>query len=301
MADHILLIKHGAFGDLIQADGVFKDIRRHFVQAKITLVTQSLYSQLMLRSPYIDAVIVDDRAPLWHLPRQYQLKRRLQACQADRVIDLQNSSRTHWYQRLLLPAVPWLRRQGPRRHISGLRGLEALLTTAGIKTRYALQPDVSWMATDIDVLLQKNKIAKPYIALIPGSSAKHPQKRWPYYAELASALLAKGHEVVKILGPDEQALAQKIPGKQVQTADKAVLNWFQLAGVLQQAQYIIGNDTGPSHVAANIGTPGLVLFGQKGIAKQTEIEKKHFKVIEVDDFNQLSCDEVLASVLAALT
>jgi ADP-heptose:LPS heptosyltransferase len=48
--------------------------------------------------------------------------------------------------------------------------------------------------------------------LIPGSAARHPQKRWPYCAALAQRLLDLGHVVVTAPGPDKLELARQIPG-----------------------------------------------------------------------------------------
>ncbi|MBT5165748.1 MAG: ADP-heptose--LPS heptosyltransferase, partial [Nitrosomonadales bacterium] len=37
--ENILIIKHGALGDLIQADGIFKSIRANHKNAKVFLLT----------------------------------------------------------------------------------------------------------------------------------------------------------------------------------------------------------------------------------------------------------------------
>ena len=58
------------------------------------------------------------------------------------------------------------------------------------------------MANDISLLLKKRNIIGNYIVLIPGSSKKHKEKRWPYYKELAENYKRRFY-VVSILGPDE--------------------------------------------------------------------------------------------------
>ncbi len=91
-------------------------------------------------------------------------------------------------------------------------------------------------------------------------------------------------------GPDEMELCAKIPGKTL-TGD-TFLNWFDLAGVLQGAALVVGNDTGPTHIAAHLDRPGLALFGPHASAHSTGMEGRVLKVIECDDLVQLSVEEV---------
>ena len=134
------------------------------------------------------------------------------------------------------------------------------LNDAGVAVRSTLHPDISWMCDDVQETLAKAGVAPPYFAFIPGSSRRHPQKRWPFYADLAQQLIAKGHQVVTAPGPDELETAHAMPGI-VLKGPRGFLNWFELAGVLKDAAFVVGNDTGPSHMAAHLGVPGLALFG----------------------------------------
>ena len=58
---NILVIKHGAFGDLIQSDGIFRTIKNIYSSSNLILLTSSSYKNLMLASPYINNIIIDDR------------------------------------------------------------------------------------------------------------------------------------------------------------------------------------------------------------------------------------------------
>ena len=73
-----------------------------------------------------------------------------------------------------------------------------------------------------------------------------------------------------------------------------------LAGVLAGAKYVVGNDTGPTHLAAHLGTPGLALFGSHTTAERTGIVRDRFGVIEVPDLAALSPQTVLERVRADL-
>ena len=74
---NILLIRHGAFGDLIQSDGIFRTIKNNYPNSNLVLLTSSSYKNLMLLSPYIDKIIIDDRFKLWNLRKIFQLIREI--------------------------------------------------------------------------------------------------------------------------------------------------------------------------------------------------------------------------------
>jgi ADP-heptose:LPS heptosyltransferase len=286
----LLLIKHGALGDLIQSLGLMADIKHHYPHHDITLLTAPIYCQLMQRSPVVDYLIADKRAPIWRVDEQLKLKSKLQQQLFEIVIDLQNSDRSRMYRQLLFGQTNWIGRKAEAAEpTSGLAGLIELLNSAGISTPSAYEPDLTWLPDDMTQLFKKYNIqTNQYIVLIPGSSAQHLEKRWPFYTQLATALIAKAHQVVVVLGPDEAALAENMPGHVLQG-----LNWFELAGVLNNAYYVIGNDTGPSHIASYLNKRGLAIFGPTTSATRAEIGRRHFEVIEVNDLSTLTVEQVL--------
>ncbi|MBX3495597.1 MAG: glycosyltransferase family 9 protein [Parvibaculum sp.] len=303
-AKRVLVIKHGAFGDVIQAEGALRDIRANHAYAHIAVLTTPAYRGLIARAPFIDEVIVDARAPRWRLDAMWRLRKMLRAGRFDMIYDLQNSSRTAFYFRWMLNGIRWSgtakgcshpHRAAQPKKIRTLDRLAGQLADAGLEIRHTLEPDISWLADDVSALLDKAGARKPYIVLVPGCSTRHPQKRWPHYDRLAAALIADGHEVVLAPGPDEMELAKTIPGIKL-TDTHGLLSWYELAGVFKNAEFVVGNDTGPSHLASHIGTPGLALFGSYSPAERTGIARENFGVIEVEDLSALTVERVLTEV-----
>jgi len=102
------------------------------------------------------------------------------------------------------------------------------------------------------------------IALHPGSGSE--RKRWPAhnFAALADALTREFDAAILLLaGPaDADALAQIRRGRQV--AHALVLDnlgLVELAALLERCTAYIGNDAGPTHIAAAVGVPTVALFG----------------------------------------
>jgi len=300
----ILIIKHGAFGDVIQSEGAIRDIRTNHPNDNITVLTTPPYHRIFERCPWINHVLIDPRAPRWRLDKMYALGKMLKAQKFDMVYDLQNSSRTASYFRWFFKGTDWsgsakgashpVRLKNPKK-VKSLDRMASQLKDAGLTIRYSRKPDVSWMADDVDALLADAGVTEPFILLIPGSSSRHPQKRWPYYAELATRLIDEGFQIVTAPGPDEMDLADQIPGIALK-GPPGFINWFELAGVMKKAVFIVGNDTGPSHLAAHIGAPGLALFGSHTTAERTGIERENFTAIEVANLANLPVARVLDEI-----
>ncbi|MBC7102884.1 MAG: glycosyltransferase family 9 protein [Parvibaculum sp.] len=299
-AKRILVIKHGAFGDVIQAEGALRDIRENHPQAFIAVLTMPAYRAILARCPHVDETIVDERAPRWRIGRMLALKAKLRGLDFDMVYDLQNSKRTAFYFKWMLKDRRWSgtakgcshphRAKDPKK-IRTLDRLAGQLEDAGLTIRHTRKPDVSWLAGDASGLLAAAGVTAPYIVLVPGCSVRHPQKRWPHYAELATRLIAAGETIVTAPGPDEVELARAIPGTCIEKT-----NWSALAGILKGARFVIGNDTGPSHLAAHMGVAGLALFGSHMPAERTGILTENFGAIEVDDLATLSVTRVFDEV-----
>jgi ADP-heptose:LPS heptosyltransferase len=302
--ERILVIKHGAFGDVIQSDGALRDVRAHHPDAEIVVLTTPPYARIFARCPYVDRVLVDPRAPRWRLDHMSALRDQLRREKFARVYDLQNSARTAFYFRWFLRDVEWSgtapgcalphRAKDPKT-IRTLDRLAGQLRDAGVPVVHTLAPDVGWMAEDVSAIIAD--VRTPYVVLVPGSSARHPQKRWPHYAQLAEALMAAGYDVVTAPGPDETG--PDLPGRALRGA-KGCLDWFQLAGVMKGAAFVIGNDTGPTHLASHLGVSGLALFGQHMPAERTGVLRENFGAIEVEDLKTLSVARVMDEVTKRL-
>ena len=280
---NILLIKHGAFGDLIQSDGIFKSIKIKHPKDNLILLTTSSFKNFMRASPYFDDVIVDNRFPLWNLMSYYYLIKKLNSYNFSNVYDLQNSQRTLGYKTFLLKNALWVTTKRMDHPQSGLQGLIDMLKDNGMADHEIYDPDITWMVNDVSPLLKRKNISEKYVVLIPGSSRKHPEKRWPFYKALAKEFMNQGFDVVNILGPDELDLKQALLGTTLESLD-----WGDLAGVINKSLFVIGNDSGPSHIASCLKKSGIAIFGPTTSGSKSELARPPFIIIETEDLNNLS-------------
>jgi heptosyltransferase-2 len=103
------------------------------------------------------------------------------------------------------------------------------------------------------------------LALHPGSGGEH--KNWPEakWAELLQNLINDNSFNLLLVGGEAegerlQRLAAALPLARVRVAQSRPLT--ELAQLLQKCAGFIGHDSGISHLAAAVGLPGLILWGE---------------------------------------
>jgi ADP-heptose:LPS heptosyltransferase len=95
------------------------------------------------------------------------------------------------------------------------------------------------------------------VGIFPGSG--HRAKNWPLerFAEIAQELVRGGYTPVQILGQTELERNIRLPG----VPERCPQGLAELADILAHMRLVFGNDSGPLHLAAWLGVPCAVLFG----------------------------------------
>ena len=307
---NILIIKHGSLGDIAQASGAIQDIFENHKNDKLYLLTTKPYFDLFKKNPFIADVILDKRSSRFNLIYLYALMRTIKKLDFKIVYDLQNSSRTNFYQRILFPksnlnkwsssltTLPSNKTKEEFDKLSVLDRFDHQLKASGINTQNTLLPDFSWACSEIKKINDFFKIDK-YIILFPFCSPHLSHKKWPFYNELIDLIKSKYQDQFKILvapGPDEIEEAKKINAICILDNGKA-LNISQLATLIKNSSFVVANDTGPAHMAAHLNAKGLTLFGSHTTASKVSIEREKFKAIEVSDLNKLSAAKVFERLI----
>ncbi len=302
---NILIIKHGSLGDIVQISGVLSDIRQTLNDKKIFILTTPPYSNLLKQCPFVDSVLIDERLPRWNLLYLIKLKKMIESFNFSQVYDLQNSSRTSFYRKFLFNIKNWsstetvLQKKNKKDDFdqnSVLNRFKYQLEGSGIKIINSLSPDIEWLCKDVDHIVKKF-INKKFILLLPFCSAHLSHKKWPYYNQLIEIIKKnyKNFEIVIAPAPNEINEAKAIKAKSI-TKENNSLDIMELAGLIKKSNFIIGNDTGPSHMAAHLKKEGVVLFGQHTTASKVSIETERFKAISVKNLNELSADSVFVKI-----
>ena len=302
---NILVIKHGSLGDIAQACGAIQDISENHKDDQIHLLTTKPYFDLFKKNPHISNVILDKRLSRLNLIYLYSLMRNIKKYNFSKVYDLQNSSRTAFYKRILFPnaskdiwsstetTLPEGTTKDDFDKDSVLSRFDHQLKSSGISTNHTLSPDFSWSPSDISQIKNYHQLEK-YIVLFPFCSPHLTSKKWPYYNDLISMINEKLENEFKVViapGPGEIKDASSINALCVLDNGKA-LDISQLAALIKDSSFVVANDTGPAHMTAHIGSKGIALFGSHTTPFKVSIERENFKAIQAPELSKLSPEKV---------
>ena len=267
MQENILVIKHGALGDFVMQSGRMKTIRARHPTAHIAVVTEGFLKGLAEAMGLFDEVIVDSRG--YNIPTWWRvIVRELAGRKWNAIYDLQSSNRTlcryyplalaatrhpmHW-ARLAKGGLVWRESSGK-------------LPFCPWIFRNRFEP-VEWLAKDLSMCHGDHahfaELPTKYALLIPGCSAGNVQKRWPpeRYRELVKFFAAKGLKSVvmgtKAEATEINAICDSNPDAVNFLGKSSIADIPDLAN---SAEIVVGNDTGPSHIARIAGAKTVMLF-----------------------------------------
>ena len=300
----IALIKPSALGDIAHSLPVLAALRKQFPAAHISWVVNRGYASILEQHPDLNEIIPFDRGAFrkgWITGSVdfCRFLRHLRSQHFDMVIDLQGLLRTGLMTLATGAAVRiglttaregaplcYTHRVDDRTDVRHAverywRVIEALGDGTSAKTFHVpVQAETrSWVGE----LLRP--FPRPWLAV--GVGSRWLTKRWPpqHFAALARRVQAQfGGTAIFVGTPEEASLAEQaaalVHGATLQLTGKTTLP--QLVAILNEADAMIANDTGPLHLAVALGRPVVAPytctliektgpFGQDDRAVQTSI------------------------------
>jgi lipopolysaccharide heptosyltransferase I len=275
---NILLIKPSAIGDVVHALPVLNLMRRRWPEARISWLVTPGCAGLLQGHKQIDEVILFERrrfGQAWRSPAMlaalWRFSRGLPRRKFDLVVDLQGLFRSGW--------LAWKTRAPVRIGTSNARELGWLFYTHRVPVSWdwhAIERSLAvaealgcgrepvefhFAVNDADRAAVADLVppGRRYAVMLPGTI--WPTKRWPveHFADCVGPLRERfGLESIVAGGAADSALAAGISGA-MDLCGKTTLS--QLVALLERAELVIANDTGPMHIAAALGRPLLAPFG----------------------------------------
>lgn len=309
MKNNILIIKHGALGDVILAGAALQAIREKHLGDNLICLTGKLYFEILKNSPWVDEVIIDIKPRWYDLNGWLKLLNIFRSKNFIKVYDLQTSYRSniYFYMFCYLKKVPWSGiAYGSRfRHSNVNRKkmhtydrLKDQLKLCGINYNYL--PNWNWLLKKYknEKLIPKTKFA----IIVPGAAAHRFNKRWSKisYANLINMLSERGI-ISLILGT---ILEKKYVNDIIDLVDqpKALMpinytgktNFKDIVYLSSYACFAIGNDTGPMHLIASTSLLTIVLFGPASNPDLCAPVGDNVKIIQEANINDIKVDEILS-------
>jgi lipopolysaccharide heptosyltransferase I len=282
-----LIVRLGALGDIVHAIPVAAALRRAYPTARIDWLVSAKHREILGFVPVIDRrLVINDRSDASGGTSLVSAVRELRRARYDVAIDLQGLIKSALlargsgaprvigfsasYARERLARLLYTDAHDPgrgglfdpreTRHVVEINlGLLELLGLPATKPEFPIDHVDSdaarWVA---------QQTGGRYALLNPG--AAWPNKRWPpsRLAAVAAALRDRHGLMSAVLwGPGEEALAQEVvagagAGAAVASPKTTIADLVALA---RGATLMVSGDTGPTHIAAALGTPLVGIYG----------------------------------------
>lgn len=276
----ICVIKPSALGDVVQSLPILPVLRQRFPESQISWVINRELSELLTGNSCIHELIPFDRrggVGAW-----WKLLKRLRRSRFDLVFDLQGLFRTGVMT--LATGAPIRIGLQTAREGSHL-ACHQLLPDSGIQVpayrrawRIADELGLGELRANTEIVIPdydrnwaeqlRASLSGPLLVIQPGT--RWQTKQWPIrqYAEVTRrAVKELGLSVIVVGSRGESAAAQELVELVKHVAPRGEIHSLagktsikQLAAVLQQADLVLSNDSGPLHLAAGLGTPVVGVF-----------------------------------------
>ena len=278
--ESILVIRLYFIGDVLLSTPVFEALGRRFPDARLTVLVKRRCRDILAGNPYVDEVMVYDAVDRYHSPLWiWRLARELRGRRFSLSVDLTGDPRSSW---MVLAADPAFRvgvnhaRMGflldsrtpyqATGHVADhlVSCVEVLgATTDDASPRLYLSDEERSLAA---ALLDEAGIGRGerFLAVAPGSNLRLKQWAPTRFGSLARLARERLGMATVVLGSESdvemaRTVVESSGGAAVSLAGRTSI---RMAGAVSAAAAaFVGNDSGPMHVAAAVGTPVVGLFG----------------------------------------
>lgn len=275
----ILITRLSHIGDCILTLPMVNAIKDAYPTAFIAWAVESPTQQLLENHPAIDHIIQIPKGWMGKPAAWKQVSAQLKSFHFDIAIDpqgLTKSAMLGWLsgskRRLGIKGrwgrelSPWLNNelvQTTENHVVD-RSLELLqqLKIDSPQVKFEL-PTTSQADATVDRWLSRHQL-DPFVVINPGASWR--SKRWENdrFGTVARDLFDKHNlrSVITWAGEEEKTMAQEIFRLNQHGSVLAMpTSLIELASLISRADFFVGCDTGPMHIATSVGTPCVGLYG----------------------------------------
>jgi len=279
-----LVTKLRAMGDAVLSTATLNELKRLEPDCEIHFLVPKAWASLFEAHPSVDRVWIYEKPNFFwkRLWAQFKLLLSLRKERFDVTLALHSNSTSAWialmsgarlrvtHNHNFFKADKFSQRAIPRKNELApfverdLKTLEALgmKVNRDAETSLMLKEEEKLWAREM--LFEKLQLKKPLLVLCLGAS--RPTKVWPMenFAKVAEDWIQSTQgSVVAVCSPQEAFLAQevlqKVPLDNFRVLDRLSLR--EMMAVLAEGKVVLGNDSGPRHVAAALGRPTLTLYG----------------------------------------
>ncbi|MCC6262454.1 MAG: glycosyltransferase family 9 protein [Bryobacterales bacterium] len=285
----VAIIRLRSMGDCVLTTPAIHLLKRHRPDLKIGVVVEDRFRDVCTGNPDLDEILAPSRSVLfgWR-PRM--------------VLNLHGGTRSAWMTAFSLAPLRAGFAHFAMQPLYNVRIPRAQQILGEERTVHTAEHVASAMfhlgvpRTEIPrARLSADRLEQraPYCVIHPQATAA--EKIWPAERFLALAGAVRGDLGLEpvFLGANDAELAPFAAFRRLSGAPlKEAMSW------IQSASLFVGNDSGPAHVAAAFGRPGVVLFGGSDPVVWAPWQCPQLRQIVRTPVDRIPVDDVLAALRA---
>jgi heptosyltransferase-1 len=256
----ILVVRLGAMGDVIHTLPAVASLKHSFPGSHLTWLIEAQWAPLLEQNPYVDEVAIFERGNPGAWMRSW---RKLRAGRFDLAVDFQGLVKSAVATSMARPdRIFGFHQSQVRERPAALFYSSRVQTHAAHKVDSNIELAAAAGAANIlrtfplpDGVPHGELPHSGFVLACPLAGWR--SKQWPlaFYSRLASRLERELELPLVLNGP---------PGTQFPRASGVVAHQSPVSGLVdatRRAAAVIGVDSGPLHLAAALGKPGVAIFG----------------------------------------
>ena len=273
----ILFIRLRSMGDCLLLTAPIRALKAEFPKFRITVLVEPRFADCFDANPDVDEILTR--------PTKLSFAARLLTRRFHAIVNLHGGPTS-----LLYSCMAWGKRIGgehykaaafyhgflpsPAPDAHTVESTMAYMRWLGLQTeeppklRYEVHPKEA-------ARMQQTLRGRSYAVIHPG--AVFATKRWSagHYGELARRLAARGLTIVLTAGAGEEAWVSEAAREIERSVILLGLSIPELAELIRGARLYVGNDSGPMHLAAAVGTPVVAIWGSSDSRRWRPWEVEH--------------------------
>lgn len=297
----VLLIQLRQLGDILLTTPCIKAVKTAWPNAEVSFLAHPMAKALLAGNPYLDHAYYYDDSAASSFGSFFRLAAELRRQKFHLIADFMHNPRS------ALLAIAASKSGCVRATMTGRRNFLyhrhydppetyivreklGLLKSLGLEGDFDQRPTFAWDENDLGPAHQvvegprAEGVAGPRVIL--SATHRRPHRRWPKerYIELARYLYSSWNaDIIWIWGPGEEDFVLDIikdtpvPSR---ICPKTTLK--ELAALMANAHFFVGNSNGPSHIAVSQDTPSFQIHGHTSLVSWCPLTNRH-RGIETTD------------------
>jgi ADP-heptose:LPS heptosyltransferase len=299
---HILIIKPSSLGDIVHGLQVVAILKKQISNLTIDWVVRDCFASIVAASGLVNRIHLYSREA--GVAGFFKLLGTIRKQRYDATLDMQGLARSG-----IMTFASRSRRKIGRhdsREFSSIFYREKIMPAEGAHAvdvllqflpKFGLMPEFEY-DLDFDLGRYSYAVEEPYVLLFPES--RRTEKQWPFFYELAKNLADRYGDLRFVIAGEHAADMENFRENILNLTGKTSLK--NLLNLINYCDFLIANDSAPTHIGAAMRKNLLAIFGPTDVYKHGPypLECARHTVISAQNLANLSVQKVFDAAVSGI-